>query len=284
MEKIKEEVTRRKFLTKAGKLAAGVLVPPWVLTACGEEKTAQIKTTETKTTTPDLGLKLDEGKWLEALKKSPVWEQLPDATNKVNLKCPRWSPKICMGQVSKSFKIAINRPMAEYVFSEAKMTGLPVPTNIVFVEDWGQVGPESHIEGFTGLTVDKKELDIMIWLKPLIWASFLAVEKRKQSLTDYFQGTLCAAASSRLVHETAHAGAEFKTFDLLHNNPSEEALEAVHPQIYQFQNRYEQLYDMVGKQGLALNALLVGVEPVVDLNLLRQQIFQEASQKGLPIK
>lgn len=39
-------------------------------------------------------------------------------------------------------------------------------------------------------------------------------------------------------------------------------------------------FKTAGKQGLASNALLVGIEPTINLNQLRAQIFQEARQRG----
>lgn len=285
MEKEKH-LSRRQLIRTGLAISSELVLPGWILTSCALQptKVVQTKSPETKMAGPDLGLEFDQKKWLETLQKKPVWELLPDATNKANLKCPAWSPKICLGQVSSSFRVAINRPMAEYVFSQAKMTDLPVQTDIAFIEEWGEIGPIMHYPGETRLTADLTEQNIFLWLKLIARSAFLMADKQKSNPSEYVQYFLSFYASSYLVHETGHAGAEFRILNLSQEKPSPEMFEAVHPQIYQFQKEYEELLDNAAKRGFVENALLIGVEPVVDLKTLKQKIFQEAKERGLESK
>lgn len=235
-----------------------------------------------ETAVVDLGLRIDEEAFFRAARSIPRWETLPDATDKSKLSCQSLSPNVCQGQSSSLFKVAFNRPMAEFMFRQAKLVNPPIKTNIMFVDEWGESLDSEHGQGgFSGITADEKEQNVVIFLKRAAWHAFRAAEVQNLSIQDYFQGFLSRFVSAWTVHELGHAGAETKALWKKGQSIVPAQYEAVHPQIFAFQNRYDRLYDQVAKQGLIANALVVALEPLADLSVLRAQIFQEARQKGL---
>lgn len=231
-----------------------------------------------KDSVPNLDLKIDEAEFWKVVKAGGKFEVLPDATDKSKL-LP-YSPNIYMGRSGTLFKIGINKPLIDFMIGQSKLLNPPLRTNIAFVEDWGEGDMVSGEGGFSGITKDETEQNIIIWLKRAAWHAFKAADKQNLPIQDYYQGFLSLYASSWTVHEFGHAGAETKELWKKGQQIPQAQFEAVNPQIHAFQKQYEGLYDQAGKQGLAADALLVGIEPTINLSRLRAQINQEAKQGG----
>lgn len=266
------KINRRQFLRLAG---AGFTT--LVGTACASQLPIPATNVEKKTV-PDLGLKINEADFRAIVKAGNKFDLLPDATDKSKLLA--WSQDIYVGKSSSIFKVAINKPVADFLFRQAKLTNPSLRTNIIFIEDWGEGDQISGEGGFTGITQDGTEQHIAIWLKRAAWHAFKSADQQKLPVKDYYQGFVSFFASSWTVHELGHAGAENKALWKKGQEIPQDQTEIIHPQIFAFQKQYDSLYDQAGRQGLAANALLVGIEPTIDLNKLRDQIFREARQRG----
>lgn len=275
---------KEKFLSRRELLkGTTLLLPAWLIAACNfaarTPTASAINAAKPETgSIPNLDLKIDESKFWSVVRGGARFVALPDATDKSKL-LP-WSQNIYMGASGNLFRIGINRPMADFLTSQSKLLNPSLRTNITFVEDWGQDDMISGEGGFTGITKDETEQNIVIWLKRAAWHAFKAADKQQLSLLDYYQGFISSFSSSWTVHEFGHAGAETKALWKKGQQIPQIQFEAVHPQISAFQKQYEGLYDQAGKQGLATDALLVAIEPTIDLNRLRAQINQEAKQRG----
>lgn len=230
-----------------------------------------------KDSVPNLYLKIDEAEFWKVVKAGGKFEVLPDATDKSKL-LP-YSPNIYMGRSSTLFKVGINKPLNDFMIGQSKLLNPPLRTNIIFVEDWGEGDMVSGEGGFTGIK-DEKEQNIVIYLKRAAWHAFKAADNQNLTIQDYYQGFISFFTSSWTVHEFGHAGAQTKTLWGKGGQIPQAKFEATHAQIFTFQKQYEALYDQAGKQGLAVNALPVVIEPIVDLDRLRTQINQEARQRG----
>lgn len=232
---------------------------------------------------PNLNLNINETGLSTALSRAMRWDILPDATDQRNLSCPTWAPNICMGKVSSNLRIAVNPTLAEFLFTQAGMTNLPLPTRIVFVEDWGEkVSDEARNAGFTGITQDEKAQNIVMHLKYLTWFTMKQIDASRVSpAEDHFGGLASYNLSRWTVHEMGHAGAELKALWKPGQLIPEQVTEATHPQIYNFQRRYEDLYNRAANQGRALQALVFGVELDTNFNQFRQRIYQEATNLGI---
>ncbi len=197
---------------------------------------------EQKSTTIDLGLKIDEKAFLGLAKQGPKWGTLPETDDKDKLACPSWSPGICMGKYSPNFTVAINGPMADFMFKQSQASSPLLPVKIIFVEEWGEINNKDHVSGFTGITADGKEIDIVMSLKAISWEVFQSLSKNNLSM-DYFEGTLSYLLSRYTVHELGHAGAEAKKLAKPGKPVPEIGAEDVtHPQVYAFDARYDQLF------------------------------------------
>lgn len=283
-------ISRRDFLKRTATKTAGIAaasaslsLPAWLTAACdfagrtSATPNSGISSPE-KSSVPNLDLKIDEAGFWAVVRSGSRFVTLPDATDKSKL-LP-WSSNIYMGKSSKLFQVGINRLMADFFIRQSKLLNPPLRTNITSVEDWGQGDMVSGEGGFSGITQDETEQNVVIWLKRAAWHAFKAADQQRLPLQDYYQGFISFYTSAWLVHELGHAGAETKALWKKGQPLPQSQLDLTHPQISTFQKQYEQLYDQAGKQGLAINALLVGIEPIADLNALRTQINQEARQKG----
>lgn len=260
-------ISRRRFLALLGIAGTASLI-----SACSSEPKI-----------PNLNLNIDEAGWNTALSKPVRWDILPDATEERNLNCPAWAPNICMGKVSNNLRIAVNPTLAEFLFTQAGMTNPPLPTRIVFVEDWGEkVSDEVHNAGFTAVTQDGKSQNIVMYLKYLAWFTMKQIDTSRVSpAEDHFGGLASYNLSVWTVHEMGHAGAELKALWKPGQPILEQLSEETHPQIYNFQRRYEALYNRAASQGRALQALVFGVELNTNFNQFRQRIYQEATNLGI---
>ncbi len=279
----KELFPRREFLRKAAVAGGALLLPSWLLTACdfgtktSSTPTASVSNKE-KSNVPNLDLKIDEAGFWKTVRAGGSFQLLPDATDKSKL-LP-FSPGIYLGKSGILFRVGINRSMADFFIRQSKLIDPSLRTNIAFIEDWGPGDMTSGEGGFTGIDKNETEQNIIIWLKRAAWQAFKTADKQGLSVQDYYQGFISFFASSWMAHELAHAGAETKTLWKKGQQIPQAQFDATHPQIFAFQKQYEGLYDLAGKQGLAANALLVGIEPTVDLDSLRTELNQEAKQKG----
>lgn len=236
--------------------------------ACEKEETA----------VPNLELKIDEAGFWKVVKDGPKFELLPDATDKSKLLS--LSKDIYIGKSGTLFKVAVNRPLADFLIIQSKLLNPSLRTNITFVEDWGEGDIVSGEGGFTGISKDETEQNVIIWLKRAVWHAFKTANEKRLSYEDYFQGFLSFYISSWTAHELGHAGAETKALWKKGQQIPQELFDLTHPQIFGFQKQYDNLYDQAVKQGLVTNALLVVIEPAVNLDILHNQIFMEARQKG----
>lgn len=283
MDSQPKEYTRRDFLRRTALASGALLLPGWLASACNfGAKTSSVPaigvSNKEKSSVPNLDLKIDEVGFWATVRSGAKFELLPDATDKSKLRL--WSQDIHLGKSGNLFKVGINKPLADFLIRQSKLLNPSLRTNIAFVEDWGEGDKVSGEGGFTGITKDETEQDVIIWLKRAAWQAFKAADQQGLPVQDYYQGFISFFASSWTVHELGHAGAETKALRKKGQQTLDTQREATHPQIFAFQKQYDRLYDQAGKQGLAANALLVGIEPNINLNQLRTQIFQEAKQKG----
>lgn len=224
---------------------------------------------------PNLNLKINKEEWRRLIRQRANWEFLPDATNRNNLMCPSWAPNICMGRISSLFGIAVNKPVAEFMFAQASLRHLPIKTKLVFIEDWGQKeNSEGHQAGFTALVPGASEQITILWLKFAAWYAIRNIEANNLSLEEYFAGFASYYLSEWAVHEMAHAGAERKAFGL--KLIPERFEEPLHRQIYSFQRQYTELFREVEREKLADNALVFAIEPRVPIRQIRDLLVEEA--------
>lgn len=224
---------------------------------------------------PSLNLKIDKEEWRRLIRQRVNWEFLPDATNKNNLMCPSWAPNICMGKISSLFRIAVNKPVAEFMFTQASGRQFPIKTDIVLIEDWGQKeGGEGHQAGFTALVPGIGEQIIILWLKFAAWYAIKNIEANNLPLEEYFAGFASYYLSEWAVHEMAHAGAERRAFGSRLIPPNLE--EPLHKQIFDFQRQYADLFREAGREQLAENALVFALEPQVSIRQIRDLLSAES--------
>ncbi|EKD85427.1 MAG: hypothetical protein ACD_38C00031G0002 [uncultured bacterium] len=232
---------------------------------------------------PDLGLRIDEAGFLNIAQQGPRWGLLPEVVNMDKSGCPKWSPGICVAQYSANFTVAINGPMAEFMYKQSQLTSPIRPVKIIFEEIWQEINKKEHVSGSTNITVDEKEIHILMSLKASAWEVFKELERRNLPL-DYFEGALSYKLSRYFVHEAGHAGAEVKKLAkpgrLI---PDTDVAESTHPQVYAFDARYDQLYRQAEAKKIAEGALIFGAQPKGAINLLalRNQLYQEARAKGM---
>lgn len=224
---------------------------------------------------PNLNLKMNKEEWQRLVRQKAQWEFLPDGTNKNNLICPTWASNVCMGKISSLFRVAVNKQVAKFMFVQASLQHLPIKTNLVFIEDWGQKeGEEGHQAGFTGFVPGISEQDIILWLKFAAWHAIRNIEANNLPLEEYFAGFASYYLSEWAVHEMAHAGAERKAFglELIPSN-----LEgSLHKQVFDFQRQYADLFRESGREQLAENALVFALEPQVSIRQIRDLLNAEA--------
>ncbi len=231
----------------------------------------------------DLGLKVDEAGFWQAV-QSARFGILTETWDKEKLDCPTGAPGICMGEASPSFRMGINASMLDFMLKQSRLYNPSLPTNITFVEEWlSKPGEKEHASAFTVITKDQKEQIIVVSLKAAAFLVFKDLERRNLSL-DYFNGAISFFVSSNTAHEFGHGGAQTKLLGRLGNLfPEESFLDKMHPQIYDFQNRYTNLYDKALEKGMGDQALIFVVNPINELSLVgyRSRLYIEAQELGL---
>lgn len=238
---------------------------------------------EQRSAVADLGLSIDESGFWRAV-QSARFGVLTETWDKDKLDCPTGAPGICMGEASPSFRMAINASMLDFMLKQSRLYNPSLPTNITFVEEWlSKPGEKEHTSGFTAISNDQKDQVIYISLKAAAWLAFKDLEQRNLSL-DYFNGAISYFVSSIAAHEFGHGGAQTKFLDRLGNLfPEESFLEKMHPQIYDFQNRYTDLYDKALERGKGDQASIFVVNPINELSLVgyKSRLYTEARELGL---
>ena len=232
--------------------------------------------------TPDLEVKLDETGFWKNVKGGARWGLLPNTPDKDKLACPIWAPGICLGEYSSNFKVAVNGPIADFMFRQTQAINPLKPIKMILVEDWIKADTGEYLAGGTNILAG--EINVAISLKALAWNVFLIMENGNiltvPNAGDHFQGTMSLLASRTTAHELMHAGVQPKKLGM--TIPLEMA-EKVHPQIYAFEEKYSALVYQAGTQGYSAEGLIFGIEPVENFNLLeyRNLINNEAKSKGL---
>ncbi|MBI2268126.1 MAG: hypothetical protein HYU80_01605 [Candidatus Blackburnbacteria bacterium] len=273
LKEFEQAIARRQFITQRLVETISLVAPAWVLT---RQNTPEI------TSPVNLELEINEQGWQEAIAQKAGWEFLPDASYKKNLSCAPWHKRVCLGKISNNLKIAVNRPIAQFILKQAGVENLPVPYNIVFVDHWETVQTEAgHQAGFTAVTADGKEQNTILWLKYLAWYAFKQIDYHKLTpLEDYFAGVASYHLSVWAVHELGHAGKELKKFWNIRNTITPQVYELVHPQIHEFHNQYVKLLEVAQSQNRIRESLLFGIEPTVNLTKWREELYQEAENLG----
>lgn len=264
---LETRLSRRGFL-KFAAATAGV----FALEACGIKSSM-----EKKNVIPDLELDIDERGFEQALSGQINFNPLPDATEKSNLSCPNWSLGICMGKSSTSFRVVVNNSVASFMFAQADLINPTIPTNIIFVEDWPEPEPDgTYAGGFTGITPDNKEQNIVMSLKIAAYHTFKALDALKADIEEGFIGLSSRYLSEWTVHELAHAGRELKKL-----GANSSLGQKTHPQIYDFQKKYIDLYMKAFANGRGREALVFGMDTSLNLKLLRNNIYAEARARNI---
>lgn len=232
--------------------------------------------------TIDLGLRINETEFLRLARAGPRWGVLPKTPDKEKLACPSWSPGICMGEYSSNFIVAVNGPMVDFMFRHSQTANPAKPVKIIFVEDWIKAEDGSYVAGGTNILADG--IDIAVSLKALAWNSFKIMENERTltvpNASEYFEGSMSILASRTAVHELGHGGAQVKRLGL---KPDTSAAEAVHMQIYSFEEQYDALVHKAATQGFPEGGLMFGAQPGDQFNRLAymNQIYKEAQSMGL---
>lgn len=256
-----QNLSRREFLLA---LAGGFSLP--FISSDTPPRTPEV---------PNLNLKINKEEWRRLIRQRANWEFLPDATNKNNLICPSWAPNICMGKISSLFRIAVNKPVAEFMFTQSSGRQFPIKTDIVLIEDWGQkLGGEGHQAGFTALVPGISEQITILWLKFAAWYAIRNIEANNLPLEEYFAGFASYYLSEWAVHEMAHAGAERRAFGLRLIPPNLE--EPLHKQIFDFQRQYADLFREAERERFAENALVFALEPTIPIRQIRNLLVEQA--------
>lgn len=230
----------------------------------------------------DLSLNIDEAGFWRVVSQGSRFGIITQTTEKGKMDHLRSHKDLYVAADSPSFRVAINQPMADFIFSQAGLTNPAFPTRIIFVEDWIEGVRENHVGADTGLTEDHSEQHIRISLKAAALEAFLDMDRKALPLQQ-FDGAMSFFVSNYIAHEAAHAGRENKLLVSKNNIPSDSVFDAVHPQIYAFQSRYINLYNQALSRGAGAGALIfiINAEERTNLNIYKDQIYQQARDRGM---
>lgn len=230
---------------------------------------------------PGLGLRIDEAEFWNVIKRGYAYGFVPETDRKDQMYCPPWAPGICMAESSPNFTLAVNGFMAEFMFKQTSAVNPVVPIKMIFIEDWWKTD-EGYVSGSTAILED--EIHVITSLKMEAFRAFKIMEKENtlttQDTLNHFRGNLSLLISRTAAHELVHAGAETKKFGLLRDKKLTDIL---HPQVYDFEEKYDQLIREAAKRTTHEHGLIFGAEPRQNLNLLayRVQINREAQERGI---
>lgn len=227
----------------------------------------------------DLGLSINEDGFWQASRQGSQVGIITESRDRNKMDCLKPLGDFCIAEASPNFKVALNKPMLDFMFRQADLINPSLPTRMIFIEDWLDVKQEEHTGGFTAISDDGSDQIIVISLKAAALSAFQDLENKKLSEEVYFNGAISFMVSRFAAHEFAHAGRQTKKYLKLGSSLiSDDLLEATHPQIYAFDGKYIDLYDQALGRGFGDNALffIVNLEKEIDLQRFKLQIFQEA--------
>lgn len=230
---------------------------------------------------PNLGLKIDEAGFWNVINKGYAYGFVPETDRKDQMYCPPWAPGICMAESSPNFTVAVNGFMAEFMFRQTEAVNPVNPIKMFFIEDWWKIG-EDYVSGSTAILDD--EIHVITSLKMEAFRAFKIMEKENTLTTpdalNHFWGNLSLLISMTAAHELVHAGAETKKFGLFRDK---ELTDILHPQVYDFEEKYDQLIREAAKRTTHKHGLIFGAEPRQNLDLLayRDQLNREAQERGI---
>ncbi len=237
---------------------------------------------------PDLGLKIDEAEWLKTLQLGSKWELVPSVFNSDD----NWSSDksntsiISLVNASNNFIISANRPMAEFMFKEAKINNSVAPIFIGFADNW----LPTNINGDSGVGLTREMINgnknafvAQMSLNAVTWITLKLMEE--EGLPDSeFESIASFVLSHTTVHEEGHAGAQFNTFWRLNKGIiPPDANGNTHQQIYAFGDNYVRLYREAESRQQQKHALVFSMRPTndFDLNSFREKIYREGKKLGL---
>ncbi len=233
---------------------------------------------------PDLGLSINEAAFLRVAAQGSRIGTIPQTEDKDKGDLLRSLGDIRVAASSPSFTLAINQPMADFMFRQADLANPALPTRIFFWEGWLDPSKGEQPGGYTSIKDDGSDQIIVISLKAAALEAFLDLDRKKLAGADYFEAATSYFISKYMAHEMAHAGRQTKR--LLKKGESsipEGFADVTHPQIYAFDEKYAQLYNQAFLKGIGQGALIfeTSLEPGVDLDSFRTQIFQEARTREI---
>ncbi|MDO8639072.1 MAG: hypothetical protein Q7R43_05855 [Candidatus Daviesbacteria bacterium] len=234
----------------------------------------------------DLGLSIDEKDFLKAAAR-PQFGIITQTQGAAGMDCLKSYGDFCVSEASPNFKVGINKSVADLIMKQSGLLNPSLPTEMFFTEEWldlERVSPEESTAGYVAVSQDGINQIIVISLKAATLQAILDIENRGLSLERNFNGALSFAISYDAAHEWAHAGAQTKKLLEPGTGSIDEGLStATHPQIFAFQQRYQNLYGVALSRGLGDGALLfvANLEDGVDLQFYKTKILQEAKDLGI---
>ena len=233
---------------------------------------------------PDLGLKIDEARFLQTI-RNRQFGIITETSDRQKMDCLKPLGDFCIAEATPNFKVALNRPMLNFMFQQSDLLNPSLPTRMIFMEDWIQEIKEGEVTGgYSAVSDDGKDQIIVISLKAASLVAFQDLDKRGLDPEIYFNGALSFMVSDFSAHEFGHAGRQTKR--LLKPGASmieEKLLDDTHSQIFDFQNQYTQLYAKALDRDLGDNALIFVANPEKNINLqeYRLKIYAEARDRGM---
>lgn len=276
LEEDAREISRRLFWRRVGGAAAGFSLAggvAWFLSKKDEQRQEL-----------DLELDIDEAGFWRVVNGGHRFGIITQTEDRNKMDHLRPHGNLWVAETSSSFRVAINKPMADFMFKQADLINPSLPTRMLFVEAWLDPARGEHTGGFTAISDNGVDQIIIISLKAVALEAFLDLERKGLSLVDYFDGALSYFASRYTAHEIAHAGRQTKRlFKRRMTFIPDDLLDAIHPQISAFDQKYTQLYNQASDRSLGEAAMIfaVGLEERVNLSTFRAQILQEARLRGM---
>lgn len=229
---------------------------------------------------PDLGLNIDEAGFWKAVNAGPGLAIITQTEDRNKMDHLRPHGNLWVAEASRSFRVAINQPMADLIFSQAGLTNPSLPTRISFVEEWLEPGQTA---GYTAISSSGSDQIVVVSLKATSYEAFKDLEKKRLSIADYFDGAVSYFVSSNMARLAADAG--IRTKKLLKSGDSlipDHLLDATRPQLEAFQQKYARLYSQAVTRRVGEGALILAVNlEGVNLQNYRLQILQEARARGI---
>lgn len=230
----------------------------------------------------DLGLNINEEGFWKAVNAGPIFGLITETSDKARMDCLGSLGDFCIAEASPNFKVAINQPIADFMFRQSGLFNPSLPTRMLLVEEWLDTS-EEQTGAFTAVANDRSDQVIVISLKTAVLQALKDLERKGLSPEVYFDGAVSYFVSQMSSHEMADAGARTKKLlapgaILIGDN----LIHATQSQVFAFSNRYTELYDQASAKEAGRAALIFGVtlETGVELESYRASILQEAAHFG----